>query len=98
MKHVLIERMNTFFRDHQYFLDESAKKDVEVMKQNALQFIEGYVRLLDFEKLTQTPLLQMIPKLISYLNLVIVGLVLLTFIFIGLNVALSPRSQSSRKK
>ena len=92
------ERMNTFFRDYQYFLDESAKKDVEVMKQNALQFIEGYVRLLDFEKLTQTPLLQMIPKLISYLNLVIVGLVLLTFIFIGINVALSPRSQSSRKK
>ena len=91
------ERMNTFFRDHQYFLDESAKKDVEVMKKNALQFIEGYVRLLDFEKLTQSSLAQAIPKLISYLNIIIISLVILTFILIGFLVALSPRTASRKK-
>lgn len=91
------ERMNTFFRDHQYFLDESAKKDVEVMKKNAIQFIEGYVRLVDFEKLTQSSLVQAIPKLISYLSVVIMSLVILTFILIGVLVALSPRTTSRKK-
>ena len=93
------EKMNKFFQENQYFLDESAKKDVEVMKENALQFVEGYVRLFDFEKITQLPIVQHIPNLITSLNRVIYGLLGLIFIFIGILVALAPRSRrSSRKK
>ena len=78
------ERIGNFFRDNQYYLDDEAKTDVEVMKENVIQIIKGYLRLFDFEKLTASEPLMKVTKLIGMIDfkLIIGGLVVVVLLIV----------------
>lgn len=92
------ERIANFFRDNQYYLDDEAKTDVEVMKENVIQIIKGYLRLFDFEKLTASEPLMKVTKLIGMIDfkLIIGGLVVVVLALVGLIVACAPRTMRRR--
>ncbi|BEH91596.1 hypothetical protein T23_16980 [Turicibacter faecis] len=91
------ERMGDFFRNNQYYLDDQAKADVELMKQDAMQVIKGSLRVLDFDKLMEIPVVTKVPQLVGLLNvkLIVTVLVVLSVLIIGVMIWLSP---ASRKK
>lgn len=92
------ERMANFFRDNQYYLDDDSKADVEVMKENALQIIKGYLRLVDFEELTASASLTKVTKIIGMINfnLMIGGLIVIALALVGLIIACAPRTMRRR--
>ncbi len=87
------ERMATFFRDNQYYLNEIEKQDVEVMKQSVMNMIRGNLRLLDFDVLTQTAPFTVIPKLIQFvdINLIVMGLGIIVVIISTILLIMSRR-------
>lgn len=102
MSLALMNEWATFFKDHQYYLDDQAKADVELMKQDAMQVIKGSLRVLDFEKLMEIPALTKVPQLVGLLNvkLIVAMLGVLAVLIIGVMMFLSPRSRKKhhRKK
>lgn len=92
------ERMSTFFRDNQYLLDSNAKKDIDAMKENTIQILNGYLRLLDFEKILQFEPIAKITKLVGMINfkLLIGAMVVGVILVIGLIVACAPHTKSSK--
>ena len=70
------ERMGDFFRNNQYYLDDQAKADVELMKQDAMQVIKGSLRVLDFDKLMEIPVVTKVPQLVGLLNVKLIVTVL----------------------
>lgn len=92
------ERIANFFRNHQYYLDDEAKADVEVMKENVLQIIKGYLRLFDFEKLMVSKPLMKVTNLIGMIDskFIIGGLVAVALALVGLIVACAPRTMRRR--
>ncbi|MDO4924997.1 MAG: hypothetical protein Q3980_04985 [Turicibacter sp.] len=87
------ERMTTFFRDNQYYLDDAEKQDVEVMKQSAMNMIHGNLRMLDFDVITQTIPFTVIPKLIQLvdINLIVMGLGVISVIISTILLIMSRR-------
>lgn len=87
------ERMATFFRDNQYYLNDTEKQDVEVMKQSVMNMIRGNLRLLDFDVLTQTAPFTVIPKLIQFvdINLIVMGLGIIVVIISTILLIMSRR-------
>lgn len=87
------ERIATFFRDNQYYLDDAEKQDVEVMKQSAMNMIRGNLRVLDFDVLTQTAPFTVIPKLIQLvdINLIVMGLGIISVIISTILLIMSRR-------
>ena len=71
------KRLALFFRDNNYYLNEAEKQDVEVMKQNALQIIQGNLRVLEWDALTQTEPFTYVPKIIGLLNVKLILIVLM---------------------
>ena len=94
------ERMAAFFSENQYYLDEAAKADVELMKQDAMQIMKGNLRLLDFDQITNMSELQQVMKSLEALNFksLAAGLVGLVMLIVGLQVLLSPRSRRQQKR
>ena len=92
------ERIASFFRDNQYYLDDESKQDVEVMKENVIQITKGYLRLFDFEKLMSSQSLTKVPQLIGRIDfkLIIGGLVVVALALVGLIVACAPRTMRRR--
>ena len=92
--------MATFFSENQYYLDEAAKADVELMKQDAMQIMKGNLRLLDFDQITNMSELQQVMKSLEALNFksLAAGLVGLVMLIVGLQVLLSPRSRRQQKR
>lgn len=87
------ERIATFFRDNQYYLNDTEKQDVEVMKQSAMNMIRGNLRVLDFDVLTQTAPFTVIPKLIQLvdINLIVMGLGIISVIISAILLIMSRR-------
>lgn len=87
------ERIATFFRDNQYYLDDAEKQDVEVMKQSTMNMIRGNLRVLDFDVLTQTAPFTVIPKLIQLvdINLIVMGLGIISVIISTILLIMSRR-------
>lgn len=87
------ERIATFFRDNQYYLDDAEKQDVEVMKQSAMNMIRGNLRMLDFYVLTQTAPFTVIPKLIQLvdINLIVMGLGIISIMISTILLIMSRR-------
>ena len=94
------DRLATFFSENQYYLDEAAKADVELMKQDAMQVVKGNLRLLDFDQITSMSELQKITQYIGTMNtrLLAGDLIVLALIIVGLQVLLSPRSRRRDRK
>ena len=94
------DRLATFFSENQYYLDEAAKADVELMKQDAMQIMKGNLRLLDFDQITNMSELQQVMKSLEALNFksLAAGLVGLVILIVGLQVLLSPRSRRQQKR
>ena len=87
------ERIATFFRDNQYYLNDTEKQEVEVMKQSALNMIRGNLRMIDFDVLTQTAPFTVIPKLIQLvdINLIVIGLGIISVIISTILLIMSRR-------
>ena len=94
------DRIGTFFRDNQYYLDEALKQDVELMKQNVMQIMKGNLRLIDFDQFTQMTGLQKFTSLISEMNLKLVAGLLAgcALLLVGVLVLLSPRSRQHKRR
>ena len=94
------ERMSTFFRDNHYFLDDNAKADVEIMKENTIQILKGYLRLIDFERVYQNEGLTKATQLIGIINFrfIISSLIIVCLLVIGLIVACAPRTLRDNSK
>lgn len=94
------ERLSDFFRDNHYFLDESAKNDVEIMKQNTIQFLKGYLRLIDFEKLSHSEQLTKVTKMVELIDfkLLIGAVSMIAIVFIGLIIACIPSTTKTDEK
>lgn len=87
------ERIATFFRDNQYYLNDTEKQEVEVMKQSAMNMIRGNLRMLDFDVLTQTAPFTVIPKMIQLvdINLIVMGLGIISVIISAIFLIMSRR-------
>ena len=94
------DRIGTFFRDNQYYLDDALKQDVELMKQNVMQIMKGNLRLIDFDQFTQMTGLQKFTSLISEMNLKLVAGLLAgcALLLVGVLVLLSPRSRHHKRR
>ena len=94
------ERMAAFFSENQYYLDDAAKAEVELMKQDAMQIMKGNLRLLDFDQITNMSELQQVMKSLEALNFksLAAGLVGLVILIVSLQVLLSPRSRRQQKR
>lgn len=94
------ERIATFFRDHHYYLDDSSKREVELMKQNIMQVIEGNLRLLNFDELTNLNGLQTLPALVNEMNLKVITLTLsgVALLMVLVLVLLSPKSRARNRR
>lgn len=90
------ERMSIFFRDNHYFLDDHAKADVEIMKANTIQILKGYLRLIDFEKVSQIEGLTKAIQLIGMMNFkfIISSLIIVCLLIMQLIIACVPCDNS----
>lgn len=94
------ERINTFFLENQYYLDDDAKQDVELMKKNAMQVIQGNLRMLNYDQLTSMDSLQKVTSLIGMMNikLVVCGLAAIAIVIVGILTLISPRSRRRNRR
>ena len=93
------ERLATFFSENQYYLDEAAKADVELMKQDAMQIIKGNLRLLDFDQITGMSALQQVTQLIGMMNLKLLagGVVGIAMLIVGVaSVVITTKSTTTK--
>ena len=63
------EKIDTFFRNNHYELDDADKQEIQLMKQTAMRIIQGNLRVLEFDQLTNTAPWTILPKLMKFLDI-----------------------------
>ena len=63
------KKIDTFFRNNHYELDDADKQEIQLMKQTAMRIIQGNLRVLEFDQLTNSATWTILPKLMKFLDI-----------------------------